>query len=237
VAALKAAEADVAAARAAVKTARINLDYTTVTAPIAGRIGRAEVTEGAYVQQASATLLAVIQQIDPVHVDVAWSSSEALRLRRDLEAGKLAGGENDVRLVLEDGRELPQRGKLQFADISVDPSTGSISLRALFPNPTGEILPGLFVRARITEGTLPAAILVPQRGVQRDAAGRPTVLVVGADRKVERRVVETDRAVGDAWLVTSGVKPGEQVIVEGLQRARPGAVVSPVPADRKQAAR
>jgi membrane fusion protein (multidrug efflux system) len=239
VAALRGAEADVAAGRAAVRTARINLDYTTVVAPIAGRIGRAEVTEGAYVQQAGATLLATVQQIDPIHVDLAWSSAEALRLRRDLESGKLAGveGGGEVRLALSDGGEYPEPGKLQFTDITVDPSTGSISVRALFPNPRGELLPGLFVRARIAEGTRPQAILVPQRAVQRDASGRAHVLVVTRDKKVERRAVETDRVVGDAWLVTSGLAAGESVIVDGLQKARPGAPVVPVPSDRKQAAR
>jgi membrane fusion protein, multidrug efflux system len=239
VAALRAAEADVAAGRAAVKSARINLEYTTVTAPVSGRIGRAAVTEGAYVQQASATLLGTIQQLDPLYVDLTWSSAEMMRLRRDLESGKLqaADGQPDVRLVLEDGREHPQVGKLQFADVSVDPSTGSISLRALVPNPRGDLLPGLFVRARIDEGTSPLAILVPQRAVTRDPNGRATALVVGPDGKVERRQLQTDRAVGDAWLVTDGLAVGEQVIVEGLQKTRPGAQVKTVPADRTQAAR
>ncbi len=239
IAALKAAEADVASGRAAVKTARINLDYTNVTAPISGRIGRAAVTEGAYVQQGSATLLATIQQVDPIYVDLTWSSSEAMRLRRDLETGKLQSvdGQAAVKLLLEDGREYPEAGKLQFADVTVDPSTGSISLRALFPNTRAEILPGLFVRARIEEGQSNNAILVPQRAVTRDAQGRATALVVGADKKVERRQLVTDRAHGDSWLVSAGVKAGEQVIVDGLQKVRPGAPVTTVPADKKQAAR
>jgi membrane fusion protein (multidrug efflux system) len=229
---LKIAQADVAAARAAVKTARINLDYTSVTAPIAGRIGRAEVTEGAYVQQAAASLMATVQQLDALYVDVTVSSADHARMRRAVEAGELetAEGQAKVALVLEDGRAYPEPGTLQFADVSVDPTTGSISLRAIFPNPRGELLPGMFVRARIEEGTSPAAILLAQKAVSRDQAGRPTALVVGKDRKVELRQLVADRAIGDAWLVTSGLAIGDQVIVEGLQRVRPGVVVDPVPA-------
>jgi membrane fusion protein (multidrug efflux system) len=240
-AALKAAEADVAAARAAVQVAQINLGYTTVTSPVSGRIGRSAVTEGAYVQAGQATLLATVQQLDPVYVDVAQSTAELLKLRRDLEAGKLqsaGAGRAKVRLVTEDGREYAVDGTLQFADVTVDPSTGSVALRALFPNPRGELLPGMFVRARLAEGVNPQALLVPQVAVTRDQKGLPVALVVNAERKVERRQLVTDRAVGDAWLVTSGVQPGDQVIVEGLQKVRPGAVVNPVPAaSPKQAAR
>lgn len=229
---VKTAQADVAAARAAVKTARINLGYTTVTAPLAGRIGRAEVTEGAYVQQASATLLATIQQLDKVYVDLTWSAADVLRLRRAIEAGVLEStdGQTPVTIVFEDGREHPHAGTLQFADASVDEATGTIALRAIVPNPKGELLPGMFVRARIDEGTIRSAILVPQRGVTRDQGGRPTALVVGADGKVERRTLTTDRAIGDAWLVTDGLAAGDRVIVEGLQKVRPGAPVNPVPA-------
>jgi membrane fusion protein (multidrug efflux system) len=240
-AALKTSEADVAAGRAAVDAARINLGYTTVTSPVSGRIGRSAVTEGAFVQQSQATLLATVQQLDPMYVDVTQSSAEALKLRRDLAEGKLqsAGREQArVRLVLEDGREYGSPGALQFADVTVDPSTGSIALRALFPNPRGELLPGMFVRARLEEGVSPQALLVPQQAVTRDQKGLPTTLVVNAERKVERRQLVTDRAVGDAWLVSSGVKAGDQVIVEGLQKVRPGAEVKPVPAGGvKQAAR
>jgi membrane fusion protein, multidrug efflux system len=240
-AALKGSEADVAAGRAAVQTARINLGYTTVTSPVSGRIGRSAVTEGAYVQQAQATLLATVQQLDPVYVDLTQSSAEALKLRRDLAEGRLqsAGrGGAKVKLVLEDGREYALPGALQFADVTVDPSTGSIGLRALFPNPRGELLPGMFVRARLEEGVNPKALLVPQQGVTRDQKGLPTALVVNAQNKVERRQLVTERAVGDAWLVTSGIAAGEQVIVEGLQKIRPGADVKPVPAGAvKQAAR
>lgn len=233
-AALKAQEADVAAARAAEQQARINLGYTTVTAPVAGRIGRSAVTEGAYVQAGQATLLATVQQLDPVYVDVTQSSAEVLRLRRDLESGRLrsAGRQGGARvtLVTEDGRAYPEAGTLQFTDVTVDPGTGSVALRALFPNPKGELLPGMFVRARLEEGVNPEALLVPQVAVTRDPKGNPVALVVGADGKVERRQLVTDRAVGDAWLVTKGVAPGDRVIVEGLQKVRPGAPVNPVPA-------
>lgn len=229
---LKIAQADVAAARAAVKTARINLEYTSVAAPIAGRIGRAEVTEGAYVQQAAATLMAKVQQLDRVYVDLTVSSAEHARMKRAVEAGELetTAGQAKVALVLEDGRAYPEPGTLQFADVSVDPTTGSIALRAIFPNPRRELLPGMFVRAKIEEGSNPKAILLAQKAVSRDQAGRPTALVVGKDKKVELRVLATDRAVGDAWLVTSGLAAGDQVIVDGLQRVRPGALVNPVPA-------
>jgi membrane fusion protein (multidrug efflux system) len=229
VAAAKGAEADVAAGRAAETTARINLQYTNVTAPLSGRIGRAEVTEGAYVQQSTATLLATIQQLDPMYVDLTWSSAEALRLRRQLESGKLENkdGKTNVKLLLEDGREYGVPGTMQFADVTVEPTTGSITLRALFPNPRRELLPGMFVRARLEEGTLPDSILVPQRGVTRNQTGEATALVVGAQNKVERRQFKTARAIGDAWLVADGLKAGDRVIVEGLQKVRPGTAVVP----------
>ena len=231
-AALKAAEADAAAGRASVKTARINRQYTVVTAPVAGRIGRSVVTEGAYVQQTSATLMATIQQIDSVYVDIAQSSADLLQLRRDLADHKLeqAGGDARVRLLLEDGSLYGEPGTLQFADVSVDPSTGSVTLRALFPNPRGELLPGMFVRARIEEGVQQNAILVPQRGVTRDAKGQAIAMVVTADKKVERRTLVAARAVDNAWLVSEGLVAGDQVIVDGLQKIRPGAEVVPVPA-------
>ncbi len=231
-AALKTAEADLAAARAAEDAARINLGYTTVKSPVSGRIGRAVVTEGAYVQASQATLLATVQQIDPVYVDVTQSADEVLKLRRDLESGRLQGagkGQARVKLLLEGG-EYPVAGTLQFADVTVDPGTGSITLRALFPNPRGELLPGLFVRAQLIEAVNPQALLVPQVGVTRDQKGFPVVLVVNAERKVERRQIVADRTVGASWLVTDGLKPGDQVVVEGLQKVRPGTLVNPVPA-------
>jgi membrane fusion protein (multidrug efflux system) len=232
VAALKAAEADVAAGRAAVESARINLGYTTVTAPVNGRIGRSEVTEGAYVQAAQATRLAVVQQLDPVYVDVTRSSAELIALRRNLESGKLqsAGASAaQVTLLAEDGKEYGQPGTLQFADVTVDPSTGSVALRALFPNPRGELLPGMYVRARLTEGVSAQGLLVPQTGVSRDPRGQAIALIV-KDGKAEQRTLAAERAVGDSWLVTDGIQPGDQVIVEGLQKIRPGAAVTAVPA-------
>jgi membrane fusion protein (multidrug efflux system) len=239
-AALKTSEADVAAGRAAVEAARINVGYTTVNAPVSGRIGRSAVTEGAYVQAAQATLLATIQQLDPVYVDLTQSTAEVLRLRRDLESGKLQRADDGgakVTLLLEDGREYARPGTLQFADVTVDPTTGSIALRAIVPNPGRELLPGMFVRARLAEGVNPQALLVPQQGVTRDQKGNPTALVVNAEKKVERRELATDRAIGDAWLVTKGIAAGDQVVVEGLQKVRPGAEVTAVPAGgAKQAA-
>jgi membrane fusion protein (multidrug efflux system) len=232
VAKLKTAKADVAGARAAVRAAQINVDYTKVTSPIAGRIGRSEVTEGAYVQQGAATLLATVQQLDPVYVDLTWSSTEMTRMKHLLESGALEtiGGKAKVSVVLEDGREYAQPGTLEFADVKVDPTTGSISLRAIVPNPKAELLPGMFVRARIAEGIQRDAVLVPQRAVTRDQNGRPLAMVVDKGGKVERRPLKTDRAIGDAWLVTEGLEPGEMVIVDGMQRVRPGAPVKPVQA-------
>lgn len=239
-AALKAGEADVAAAKAALQAAQINVGYTTVVSPLSGRIGRSAVTEGAFVQQSQATLLATVQQLDPVFVDLTQSSAEALKLRRDQAQGRLQGagpGKAAVRLVLEDGTDYPLAGTLQFADVTVDPTTGSITLRALFPNPRGELLPGMFVRARLDEGVSPGALLVPQQGVTRDPKGQPAALVVNAEEKVERRLVVTERTVGNAWVVTGGLKPGDRVIVEGLQKVQPGAVVKAVPASAPRAAR
>ena len=238
IASLKASEADVAAGRAAVQTARINLGYTTVTSPVSGRIGRSAVTEGAYVQQGQATLLATVQQIDRLYVDLTQSSSEMMRLRRELEAGKLqsAGdGRAKVTLLFEDGSEYSHAGALQFSDVTVDPSTGSITLRALFPNPDRVLLPGMFVRARLQEAVNPHALLVPQQAVSRDQKGQAVALVVNGDNKVERRQLVTDRAVGDSWLVTSGLAAGDRVIVEGVQKVRPGAEVKPVPAATPEA--
>ncbi len=233
VAAQKAAEADVASGQAAVETASINLGYTAVAAPVSGRIGRSEVTEGAYVQSAQATLLATVQQLDPSFVDVTQSSTELLRLRREFAAGKLqrAGSEGaEVKLILEDGGAYAQPGTLQFSDVTVDHSTGSVTLRALFPNPQGELLPGMFVRALLDEAIDPQALLVPQRAVTRDQKGQPSALAVSADGKAELRLLTVDRAVGSDWLVSTGLRAGDQVIVDGLQHIRPGALVKSVPA-------
>ncbi|MDF3056564.1 MAG: efflux transporter periplasmic adaptor subunit [Rariglobus sp.] len=228
-----AAQADVAAARAAVQTAGINIGYTQVTAPVSGRIGLSQVTEGAYVQQGTATLLATVQQLDPLYVDLTQSSTELLRLRRAFAEGKLQrshDGGARAKLLLDDGRIYAEDGTLQFSDVTVDPSTSSITLRALFPNPKNDLLPGMFVRARLEEGSTPDAILVPQLGVTRNTRGEATALVVGADNKVELRVLKTDRTVGNQWLVSDGLKPGDQLIVQNLQRIRPGAAVKPIPA-------
>jgi len=236
VAALKAADADVVASRAAVDAARINLGYTSVTAPVSGRIGRSEVTEGAYVQAATATRLAVIQQLDPVYVDVTQSSADLLRLRRALGSGKLRSADDRARvsLVSEDGHEYERPGSLQFTDVTVDPGTGAVVLRVVFPNPQSELLPGMYVRARLAEGVSQEALLVPQSAVTRDSRGQPTALVV-KEGKAELRTLATERAIGDAWLVTDGVQPGEQVIVEGLQKVRPGAPVTAAPAGKPSA--
>ena len=235
-AALKLAEADVMAAAAAVETARINLAYTSVTAPISGRIGRSEVTPGALVTANQPTSMATVQQLDPIYVDVTQSSNEWLRLRRDMESGRLkSAGENqaEVELLLPDGSTYPEKGALKFSDVTVDQTTGSINIRAEFKNPTGKILPGMYVRARIVEGDRANAILVPQQGIMRDPKGNATAMVVGPDNTVSLRVLTTDRAIGNEWLVTDGLAVGEKVIVEGLQRIRfmPGAPAPKVKAE------
>jgi membrane fusion protein (multidrug efflux system) len=231
-AALLRADAGVASARAAVQSARINLSYTPLKAPISGRTGKSSVTPGALVTAYQPTPLVTIQQLDPIYVDVTQSSADLLRLRRKLESGQLkrAGSvESRVKLVLEDGTPYPRDGKLQFRDVTVDPTTGSVVLRMVFPNPDVTLLPGMFVRAIVEEGVLEKAILAPQQGVTRDPKGNASAMVVGADGKVEQRTLEVDRAIGDRWLVTSGLADGDQVIVEGLQKIRPGVPVKPVP--------
>lgn len=234
-AALQVALADVSAGKAAVQTASINLEYTRVLSPISGRIGSSQVTEGAYVQTGQATLLATVQQIDRLYVDVNQASSEVLRLRKALQSGVLhsAGqgeGEARVTLLLEDGSVYAHAGSLQFADITVDASTGTVRVRALVPNPQRELLPGMFVRARIEEGVNPTAILVPQQGISRNQRGQATALVVSAEGKAETRVLTAAQTVGSEWLVTSGLNAGDRVIVQNLQRIRPGSAVTPVPA-------
>ena len=221
------AEADVASAKASVETARINLNYTKVQSPISGRIGRSSVTEGALVTADQTTALATVQQLDPIYVDVTQSSADLIRLKREMASGKLQtiGGGAPVRLYLEDGSVYPEAGTLQFSEVSVSTTTGSVTLRAVFPNPQRLLLPGMFVHARIDEGVNDQAILVPQEGVSRNLRGEPTVLVVGADNKVELRTIKTDRNIGNSWLVTDGLKAGDRVIVEGLQKVRPGATV------------
>lgn len=224
--ALKQAEADVAAARAALATARINLGYTTVTAPIGGQIGRSALTPGALVTANQATALATIQQLDPIYVDVTQSSADLMRMRRDLASGALKSAGPDqarVRLLLEDGSAYPLEGRLQFSEVSVDPASGSVTLRAVFPNPKQLLLPGMYVRAVLEEGVRDNAITVPQQGVTRDARGNAVALIVAADGTVQPRIVRTDRALGAQWLIADGLAAGDRVIVEGLQKVRPGA--------------
>jgi membrane fusion protein (multidrug efflux system) len=231
-AALNQTEADVQYWKAMVETARINLGYTSITAPISGRIGRSTVTEGALVTAHQPTALATIQQMDPMYVDVPQSTTELLRLRRRLEEGRLSRNgqiRNKVRLLMEDDTKYPLEGALQFRDVTVDPTTGSVILRIIFPNPKGYLLPGMFVRAVLEEGVNPKALLIPQQAVSRNPKGDPVALIVDSEDKVQQRMLTLDRAIGDAWLVSSGLAPGERVIVEGVQKARPGASVKVVP--------
>ncbi|MDB6125048.1 MAG: acrA [Pedosphaera sp.] len=225
-------EADILSAKAAVQTAELNLGYAQVTAPISGRIGRALVTEGALVSVAEATQLAMIRQLDPVYFDFTQSSTEVLHLKRALESGTLqsvAPGEAKVTLILEDGTVYRHPGKLLFSDISVDPTTGMVTLRAEFPNPENLLMPGMFARAQIVEGVNSNAVTIPQRTIARGAAGASSVLVVNDQDKVEVRNIEIDRTVGTKVVVAKGLKPGERIIVEGSQKAPPGSVVKPVP--------
>ena len=217
--------------KAAVESARINLSYTPIKAPISGRIGRSNITVGAMLTAYQPTPLAVIQQVDPIYVDVAQSNADLLRLRRSLESGNLknGGGQKKVRLLLEDGTPYTRQGALQFRDVTVDPTTGSVTLRMVFANPDLVLLPGTFVRAVVEEGVRENAILVPQQGVSRDPKGNPIALVVDNSNKVGLRLLELDRAMGDKWLVNKGLVPGDRVIVEGTERLRPGASVRAVP--------
>jgi len=232
VAARKSGEAAVAAARAALETARIDVDYTQVRAPIAGRIGRSLVSEGALVTRNQEQPLATVAQLDPIYVDVTQSSGDLLRLQRDFAAGRLQRDANQnarVTLLLEDGTEYPHTGSLQFSEVTVDSTTGSVLLRAVFPNPDRMLLPGMFVRATLSQGSNSEALLVPQAGVQRNARGEPTVLVVDENNLVSERVIQVGSSVGSEWMVTSGLAAGERVIVEGLQKASPGMTVTPAP--------
>ncbi|EDQ2286764.1 efflux RND transporter periplasmic adaptor subunit [Salmonella enterica subsp. arizonae] len=220
-------DAAVVAAKAAVESARINLAYTKVTSPISGRIGKSNVTEGALVTNGQSTELATVQQLDPIYVDVTQSSNDFMRLRQSVEQGSLHkdSASSTVELVMENGQVYPLKGTLQFSDVTVDESTGSITLRAVFPNPQHSLLPGMFVRARIDEGVQPNAILVPQQGVTRTPRGDAMVMVVNDKSLVEARNVVAAQAIGDKWLISEGLKPGDKVIVSGLQKARPGVKV------------
>lgn len=232
--------AAVVAAKAAVETARINLAYTKVTSPISGRIGKSAVTEGALVQNGQTTALATVQQLDPIYVDVTQSSNDFLRLKQELTNGKLQqeNGKAKVELVTNDGLKYPQNGTLEFSDVTVDQTTGSITLRAIFPNPDHTLLPGMFVRARLEEGVNPDAILVPQQGVTRTPRGDASAMVVGEGDKVEVRQITATQAIGDKWLVTEGLKTGDRVIISGLQKVKPGVQVKAqeVVSDEKQQA-
>lgn len=221
------ADASVVAAKAGVESARINLAYTKVTSPINGRIGKSSVTEGALVTNGQATALATVQQLDPIYVDVTQSSSDFMRLKQQTSLQK--GDTSSVELLMENGQPYPLKGTLQFSDVTVDESTGSITLRALFPNPQHMLLPGMFVRARIDEGTQPDAILIPQQGVTRTPRGDATVLVVNDKNQVESRTVVAPQAIGDRWLITEGLKNGDRVIISGLQKVRPGVTVVAIP--------
>jgi membrane fusion protein (multidrug efflux system) len=239
ISALGEASAAVEARKAALASAKINVDYTTVTAPIDGRIGRSTFTVGALVIANQSDPLTTIQQLDPIYVDVTQSSAELLKLRRALADGRYERVRPDraeVELTLEDGTAYAHPGTLEFADVTVSQSTGAVTLRALFPNPDNILLPGMFVRAEIKAGVDPEGLLVPQRAVSRDPKGRATTLVVAADNKVEQRILVTDRTVGDQWLVTEGIKAGERVIVEGVQKVRPGAVVKVIEAENRSVA-
>ena len=235
-AALKQVQADIQYSKANVEAARINLKYTNITAPISGRIGRSNITEGALVTAHQPLALATIQKIDPMYVDVTQSTADILKFRRQLQEGQLSknGETQHVRLILDDNSEYPLKGKLQFRDVTVDPTTGSVILRMVFPNPKGMLLPGMFVRAIIQEGVHKNAMLVPQQAVFRDPKGNPLTFVVDQNGKVEQRSLTLDRAIGDAWLVSTGMAAGERVIVEGLQKVRPGINVKTVPFEKKE---
>ncbi len=225
------AEAAYKQAAATVETARINLNYTRLTAPISGRIGMSSVTEGALVTASQTTALTTIQTLNPIYVDMPQSSTQLLALRQAIAAGQIDAqvpAVADVSLLLEDGTKYPLPGKLQFTDITVDPTTGAVMLRVLVPNPHDILLPGMYVRAEIREGVVPKAILAPQQGVTRDTKGEPIAWVVGKGNMAEMRTLQVSRAVGNDWLVTAGLKDGDRLIVQGTQNVRPGVVVRPL---------
>ncbi len=229
IAAARQAEAAVEQARANLQTAEVNLAFTGVYAPISGKIGRSLVTAGALVTANQTTALATIQQLDPIFVDITQSSAKLLELRRALASGKVLPASANVRLKMEDGTDYPQSGVIQFSEPIVDPNSGTVTLRARFPNPEGMLLPGMFVRVVAPQSVIPNAILVPQQGVERDVKGNATALVVTGDNKVEKRTFTADRAVGDKWLITAGVRAGDRLIVEGTDKVAVGDTVKPVP--------
>lgn len=225
------AEADVASSQASLDTALINLRYTRIVAPVSGRIGKSTVTPGALVTSNQTTALATVQKLDPIYVDISQSSTEFLRLKHELDTGRLgrAGSGAAVTLKLEDGSTYSLPGTLEFSDVTVDQNTGAILLRAVFPNPKRELLPGMFVRAVLQEGVDEHALLVPQAAVNRDASGNPMAYVVGPDDKLQLRPLQTDRPIGDQWVVKAGLRPGDRLVVDGQQRAAPGITVIVVP--------
>lgn len=225
--------AAVGQARAALASAQVNLGFTRVSSPISGRIGISMVTKGALVTNAQATPMAKVQRLDPMYVNIKQSGADFIALRRAIESGKLVSGSAPVTVILPDGSTYPVAGKLNPADIDVDPETGTITVRAVVPNPGGDLLPGLFVRARVGQGTVPNGILVPQAAVSRDPRGRASVLVANARDELEKREIVADSPVGQNWLVTSGLKPGDRVVVEGLINAREGQKAKVVPAGSK----
>lgn len=228
-ASLQQADAEVASARALVESQRINLDYTRVVASIGGRIGRSAVTQGALVNANQPTALATIQQLDPVYIDITQPSAALSALRRSVAAGNLKSGGAKVRLVLEDGTPYPLEGTLKFAEASVNEATGAVTLRAEFPNPHGELMPGMYVSAVVEEGTRENALMVPQQAVARDATGRPQAAVIDSESKLQMRDITTERAIGDQWLVSGGLVAGDRVVVEGGQKAQPGMAVDAKP--------
>src|SRR5690606_21962355 len=225
IAALQQAEADVGVAEAAVASSRVELDYARITSPIAGRIGKSTVTQGALVTADQAQPLATVQQLDPIYVDLTQSSSELLQLRRAVAGGNVRTEDTPVTILLEDGTRFDHEGKLSFADVSVDPSTGSYSLRVTVPNPDHLLMPGMYVRAMLSNAVLEAGILVPEQAIARDRKGNANALLVSADGTVEQRTVGVSRTIGDKWLVSSGLMAGDRVIVEGLQKVQPGMPV------------
>lgn len=229
-AAQKQAQAELLTAKAQLKSAQINLDYSHVSSPISGQISKSNVTVGALVSANQTTALATVTQLDPIYVDLTQSSNELTQLKKAISSGALSvdsQAQTEVELQMEDGSTYPLKGTLQFSEVTVDPSTGSVTLRAKFPNPDKLLLPGMYARAAVVEGVKQDAILVPQRGVSRNTKGEPTAMVVSKENTVESRVLKVDRTIGSNWLVTDGLSDGDQVIVEGLQKIRPGAPVNP----------
>jgi membrane fusion protein (multidrug efflux system) len=232
VSALQQAEAEVEVNKAAVETARINLAYTRIVAPISGRVGRSNVTVGALATAHQGTAFTTIQQLDPIYVDATQSSANLLQLKRNVASGRIKGNGSQqarVKLLLEDGTPYPLEGTLKFSDVTVDPSTGSFILRMVFPNPKHILLPGMYVRAVVQEGLADKAILAPQQAVARDPKGNPFALIVDSQGKVQQRSITVDRAIGNKWLVTSGLAAGDRLVVEGIQKVRPGASVKVTP--------